>query len=301
MAYRFLLEVPEKMSGDANVAVSSTDDAQVILGRAAHGLGFDEPYTNLTVAAHSLKVVNTIYQWANEIGATRPDTRFHVGVVLHSGQRIGLHETDARGMVAAIRRDQPWVETSMPKIGEHERELVAGPGSVAAARRGAIATLEQPATSPITAVNLIDADDELTIRGRTYAVIQVNDLAPAERLYHEVLGLSLVQRMRQDEDGAWEELGTGYDHFTASRDSTEADVAFMSSGPLNIALMRAGRAARLDDASVSNEIAFRTDMTTAAKLKALVLMRNYTLLTSTGPAFSFRDPFGVVWHVHPDQ
>jgi hypothetical protein len=107
--------------------------------------------------------------------------------------------------------------------------------------------------------------------------------------------------MRQDEDGAWEELGTGYDHFTASRDSTEADVAFMSSGPLNIALMRAGRAARLDDASVSNEIAFRTDMTTAAKLKALVLMRNYTLLTSTGPAFSFRDPFGVVWHVHPDQ
>jgi hypothetical protein len=28
-------------------------------------------------------------------------------------------------------------------------------------------------------------------------------------------------------------------------------------------------------------------------------MRSYTLLSSAGPTFSFRDPYGVVWNVRP--
>ncbi len=301
MAYRFLLEIPAKLSADANVAVGTAGDAQVVVDRPAHGLGFDDPYVNLTVAAHSLQVVNNLYRWADEIGATRTDSRFLVGVVLHSGERIGLHETDGPGLVAAIRRDQPWVERSVPKIGDHERESTLVVEANIAQVDARVATIDRAAVSTITDVNLINAEDELSVRGRNYAVIQVLELAPAERFYADVLGLTLNQRMRQDTDGVWEDLDASYDHATAAQDNTEADVAFLHNGPLNVALVRAGRAARLDYGTVNNQIALSMETAAAARVKALALMRGYTMLSSTGPSFAFRDPFGVAWNVHPHQ
>jgi hypothetical protein len=296
MAYRFLLEIPANLAATANVVVATAGDAQVVVERPAHGLGFDDPYADLTVAAHTLRVIDNIYQWAGDIGATRADSRVQVGVVLHSGQRIGLHDTDARQLAATIRRDQPWVENFVPKIGDHIRDFVPP-----ASGTGAVAMVGETATAAatVTDVNLIDAEDELTVRGRNYAVIQVLDLALAERVYHELLGLELDQRLRQNADGLWEELGTDYDHFTASQANDEADVVFMHNGPLHLALAAAGRAARLDYATVTNEIAITMEPAAAARLNALILMRGYTLLTSTGPAYSFRDPFGVVWDIRP--
>ncbi len=310
MAYRFLLEVPENLTAEANVAVASAGDAQVLVDRAAHGLGIDVPYHDLTVAAHSLRVVATLHAWAGEIGAAREDSRFQIGLVLHSGQRIGLHEVDAPALVAAIRRDQPWVETSVPKIGDHERETVAGlntnrelAGSAPTAdvAVATVAMIEAAPAATISAVNLIDAEDEVTIRGRNYAVIQVMELAPAETTYAELLGLTLGDRLRQDADGVWEQLGQEYDHAQASHSATEADVAFMHNGPLNVALMRAGRAARLDYSVISNRIAVAMEPSGAARINAKVMMRGYTLLASEGPVFTFRDPFGVAWSIHPHQ
>lgn len=304
MAYRFLLEVPEHLVAEANVAVASAEDAQVLIDRAAHGLGIDVPYHNLTVAAHSLRVVSTIYAWASEIGATRPDSRSHVGIVLHSGRRIGLHQVDAPTMVAAIRRDQPWVEHTIPKIGEHERETVAGLntnlGETGSSPTGApVVTLEQAPPSPILAVNLVDAEDEVTIRGRNYAVIQVLELEQAESFYTDMLGLTLDGRMRQNEDGVWEDLDAGYDHERAVQTATEADVSFLHNGPLHVALRRAGRAARLDYALISNRIAVAMAPSAAAGLKAKVLLRGHTLLAAEGQSFTFRDPYGVAWSIHP--
>ncbi|MBA3277026.1 MAG: hypothetical protein H0T72_14685 [Chloroflexia bacterium] len=301
MAYRFVLEVPSNLADVANVAVATAGDAQVLVNRAAHGLGFGVPYQNLTVAAHSLRVISTLYGWAGEIGATRPESRVRIGVVLHSGKRIGLHEFDAPALVAAIRRDQPWVETSVPRIGEHEREIVAGLNTNAEGPVSPIgvAVVERTA-SPITGVNLIDAEDEVTIRGRNFAVIQVLELAPAEALYAELLGLTLDGRMRQDADGVWDELDDSYDHVAAAHEGMEAGVSFLHGGPLNLALMRAGRAARLDYSVVSNQIAVAIEPRAAAEIKAKVLMRGYTLLESQGPTFTFRDPFGVAWSIHPD-
>ncbi len=299
MAYRFLLEVPESLASDANLAVASAGDAQVLVDRNSHGLGFDDPYNNLTVAAHTLRVVDSLYGWASEIGATRPDTRFKVGIVLHSGQRIGLHEIDRPGMIASIRRDQPWVERSVPKIGEHEtayhRPSIGGqPGN----QEGAIQRIEA-GDGNILAVDLIEAEDELIVNGRTFAVVQVNNLPIAERFYKEMFGLTIQQRMRQDGDGVWEELAPDYDHMTALRENAEADVMFMVNAPLHLALVRAGRSARLDYAEIHNAIEITTTTDEANRIKALVLMRGYTLLGSAGPTFSFRDPFGVVWNVRP--
>jgi uncharacterized glyoxalase superfamily protein PhnB len=303
MAYRFLLEVPANLTAEANVAVATAGDAEVLVDRAAHGLGVDVPYNNLTVAAHSLRIVSTLYAWASDIGATRPDSRVQIGIVLHSGRRIGLHDIDAPALVASIRRDQPWVETSAPKIGEHERETVAGLNTnlELAPEPGTVAVAEQAPPSAITAVDLIDAEDEVTVRGRTFAVIQVLELVDAESFYADLFGLRLDGRMRQDEHGTWQDVEEGYDHATAVWNGTEADIAFMHNGPLHVALTRAGRAARLDYSIVSNRLAVAMEASMAAAIKAKILMRGHTLLAAEGPAFTFRDPYGVAWSIHPQS
>src|SRR5687768_1760619 len=118
MAYRFLLEVPERLAPAAQITVDGAGDAQVVVARNSHGLGFDDAYMDLTIAAHSLRVVDALYDWFDTLGASRPDVR----LVLHGGDRLALEAHDRGAMVAAIRRDQPWVERSLPKIGEHEAE-----------------------------------------------------------------------------------------------------------------------------------------------------------------------------------
>ena len=72
MAYRFLLEVPETLVGDANIVVNHVPDAEVILARDSHGLGYEDPYKDLSVAAHSLRVLDAIYAWYEDMGATSP-------------------------------------------------------------------------------------------------------------------------------------------------------------------------------------------------------------------------------------
>jgi len=309
MAYRFLLEVPENLADDASVAVSAVDDAQVVVIRNSHGLGFDDPYVDLTVAAHSLHVIDRLYDWIDELGVTRPESRVTIGLVLHGGRRLALHEMDRPSLIAAIRRDQPWVERTLPKIGEHERDIVrtdfvppldeTGVSERAVALATSPARAALPDVSDVLAVNLIDTEEELTVGGINYAVLPVLDMAAAERFYTDLFAMELVHRVRRGADGEWEELEHAYDQARASRENSEADLAFLLSGALGIALQRAGRAARLDYARISNIIGITVDARTAARIKAIVLMCGYTLLASIDPVFEFRDPFGVAWSVHP--
>lgn len=304
MAYRFLLEVPESLAADASVAVALAGDAQVLVERNSHGLGFDDPYVDLTVAAHSLGVIGILYDWAQDIGVKRPENRNSIRIVLLNGGRISLHDVDQAALVAAVRRDQPWVERSVPKIGEHERNdvteslLQRGKDPLLPEANRSLATATAAPATTIQHVEMIETDEELTSGGITYAVIPVLRLEPAERFYNDVFGLQLQQRLRRSGDG-WEALDAGYHHGAAEDDNIEADLVFLHNGPLNIALQRAGRAARLDYSRVSNEIGVAVDAATGSRLKAIVLMRGYTMLTSTASAFAFRDPFGVVWDVHP--
>jgi hypothetical protein len=90
-----------------------------------------------------------------------------------------------------------------------------------------------------------------------------------------------------------------YDHAIAAQAGEEADVAFMTNAPLNLAVVRAGRAARLEYATIRNDIAVAMTAESANRVRALVMMRGYNLLESAGPTFAFRDPYGVVWDIHP--
>lgn len=299
MAYRFLLEVPAQFGNDANVAIASVNDAQVLVSRSSHGLGFDDPYVDMSVAAHSLAVIPVIYGWANDIGATRPDARFTLRIVLHDGRRVGLHEADAVSMAAAIRRDQPWVERNMPKIGDHEPNEITRSRWQRVVSRSGLAVSEAPddvvQLPAVQSVILERTEAEFSWQRDDYALVAVTNIAAAEKFYYDVLGLNLVSRLKRDERGNWRELPVAYDHEMASYDNTEADRVLLEHGTLRLALARVGHGARLDYSKINTHVSLLVDADVLARLKATVLMRGFDVLEDEAHDFTFRDPYGVAW------
>jgi catechol 2,3-dioxygenase-like lactoylglutathione lyase family enzyme len=288
MAYRFLLEVPESLGAEANIAVGDAGDAQVVVVRSAHGRDFDEPYLDLTIAAHTLRIIGTLYDWFDSLGASRPD----IGIVLHSGERLSLEDHDRGSLVAAIRRDQPWVERSIPHIGDHVDDLrdldddalgdpvVPAPAALA---RSAIAVLEEE-------------ERAVTIRDLNHVALRMTDLPKAEVFYTEFLGMDLIGRAKHSAHGGYAVLNGSYSWDEAARTAQEADVTFLRNGPLTIALQRVGRGARLER-GLLDHISVRVDATTYMNLKGQVLIRSYELIASAETAFAFRDPFGITWEI----
>ncbi len=316
MAYRFLLEVPEALAGEANVAVEEAGDAQVILVRNSHGLGYDDPYVDLTVAAHSLRVIDTLYNWFDSLGASRPDLR----IVLHGGDRLTLEAHDRGAMVAAIRRDQPWVERTLPKIGDHEEDRFT-PGFTAGAdlREGRAGTQIDGAggNAPQGVGGLggagIGAEDDpswvapgasATPEGRRVALgslnhiaIRVLDMGKAERFYSEFFGMQLLGRARRVGRGGFQPVEDGYSWDRATATGTEADVTFLRGGQITLALHRAGRGARLELTSLLDHISVGVDATTYTTLKGEILMRSLETLSTGETTITFRDPFGLAWEI----
>lgn len=297
MAYRFLLEVPETLAGDAHDAVAAAEDAQVVVARPSHGLGFEEPYIDLTIAAHTLRVIETLYDWFDDLGASRPDIR----IVLHSGERLALEEHDRGSLVAAIRRDQPWVERTIPKIGEHETEEVVAeatperaPAAVTAAT-AATQPLREPARNAVVAPTE-EATRHVAIRDLNHVALRVIDLAKAERFYTTFLDMEILGRARRTPSGGYVALNGSYSWEEATRTGQEADVTFLRNGPLTIALQRLGRSVRLEP-GLFDHISVRVDATTFLNIKGQVLMRSYEVLASSETAFAFRDPFGITWEI----
>ncbi|HEV2108591.1 MAG TPA: VOC family protein [Thermomicrobiales bacterium] len=313
MAYRFLLEVPEALAAEATVAVESAGDAQVLVVRNSHGLGFDDPYMDLTVASHTLRVIGALYGWFDELGASRPDIR----IVLHDGDRLSLEQHDRGAMIAAIRRDQPWVERSLPKIGEHERDTFvtanARPHDAEAAPNGEeipIATGQynypgaggvldpftaEPAPAHETAT--LAATRRVQLRALNHVAIRVSDLAKAERFYNEFFGMDILGRARRTSRGGYEPLTGDYDAIEAVRTGTEADMTFLRGGEVTLALQRAGRGIPIARNSLLDHISVSVDAMTFANLRGEVLLRGLDPLTVTETATTFRDPFGVVWEI----
>ena len=306
MAYRFLLEVPAALGAEASTAIDEAGDAQVILVRNSHGLGFDDPYVDLTVAAHSLRVIDTLYGWFDTLGASRSDIR----IVLHGGDRIPLEAQDRGAMVAAIRRDQPWVERSIPKIGEHvDPDATVAYTQGEGLREGADVSIDAAGANAPAAGAALDRswiapaatavrapERRITLRGLNHIAVQVTDLAKAERFYADFLGMEVLGRARRGGRGAYQTVDGDYGWDEAVRTGTEADVTFMASGPLTVALLRAGRGARLERGLVDH-LSVAVDATTFATLKAEVLMRGFDTLASSDAAFTFRDPFGLAWEL----
>lgn len=286
MSYRLLLEVPDRLVDQANIAVGLVGDAQVLLARNSHGLTFDDPYQDLSVAAHSLSVVYQLFDWVDGLDHTRD----RIAIVLHSGQRLLLPETPPDVVVAAIRHDQPWVEPSIPKIGEHVEDELAPD--------------DWPVPPVDTTGELMAAEDmpeirpdstDIVVEGSDYPVVRVNNLKRAEDFYIRVFGLQVQRRFRFNRQGSLIEVEGQPDWLNGDRLGVAPVLSFLSNDRIRIALRNVGIGIRLDLQSFANRLAATVDPDTLTRVRAEVLMGGHTLLSQSDDSLTFRDPMGVTW------
>lgn len=290
MAYRFTLETPLAYSSEAEIAITKAPGAQVVTNRTSFADGYDQPRTALTVSAADLRVIETIYAWYKTV-TPKPNIRF----VFYSGRRVNLADYKAGPLIAAIRRDQPWVDRSIPKIGEHSPQPWIGPE----ANRGAAivnAAIAGDRESFMEESMAVAGSPRVVIESVNYLAINVADLAKAENFYHELFGLEVVARTKSDDKGAYRLLSPDYDHTNALMTGELADDSFMRNGALLIALHRVGRGARVERLLI-DRVSVRVDGETFNRLRGQVLMRNYESLGGGYTYFAFRDPYGVPWEI----
>jgi catechol 2,3-dioxygenase-like lactoylglutathione lyase family enzyme len=298
MAYRFLLEVPERLAEDASLVVDRAGDAQVVVERPSHGLGVDAPYLDLTTAAHSLRVIDLLSEWYNGL----PEPRPNVGIVLHGGERYSLGEMSPKRIVALIRQDQPWVERSIPHVGDHE-PAVAPSGFSTGAGAPAVEVVDvQQSTGGIELVEeLVPYGDGAEARGLqaqaiNYVLVQVNDLRKAERFYRDFFAMELLGRLRRNGDDTLTPLPADYTWEKALQTGELADITFFSSGPLTLAVQNVGMGVLLGKGPVEL-VSVGVDARTFTRLKGEVLMYPLVILRSGVASFVFRDPLGVNWEI----
>jgi catechol 2,3-dioxygenase-like lactoylglutathione lyase family enzyme len=212
--------------------------------------------------------VRTIFAWFDGYRPGKPE----VGLVLHSGQRILLTDHSAVEVAAIIRRDQPWVERTAPKIGDHEEDY-------------APRVTQQEAPVSESAVVPAAPAKSVTIQAVSHLAIRVSDLPRAEAFYSDMFALEVVAR---------EKLGaSGYE---PTADAGSADISFLRNGPLVVALHANPAGARLER-SLLDHISLELDATSYHRVKGAALMRGYEFTANADTAAAFRDPFGIVWEI----
>ena len=311
MAYRFLLEVPEELYEQANVVINHAPNAGITDTHDGIAGDFDSRGITITLFAHSLEVVGLLRDWYDDVRANIPDAR-PVNYRFMDGTRVHVADADPSAVVAAIRHDQPWVDRSIPKIGDHA--FRTGP---AEALKPAMASVETrssqtgaalvnaPRVGNVTILATDEPTDHptVTIDGATMLNLPMIDLFRAERAYAEVFGAQLVDRADRDGHGGfvWHNAEPG--HWSDVRTVPEADYAFLQNGPLTLALERMGRAEPLHvHGNVPAPVKLLVPDASLDTIQAEALVRNWTVMDNNTPGiFVFRDPFGFTWEIHAES
>jgi hypothetical protein len=270
-----MLEVPGAERQAAEIEIGAVPETQIVVTRSSFAEGYDTPFAALTIASEHLRVIDAIYRWYGSREPSQVDAR----LVLHSGERLPLADHTPGSMVAAIRADQPWVEHSIPRIGDHAEEEVMSP---------TVAESSALATAPVRRGVSIDRVN--------FLAINVMDLRSAERFYTQTFDMVIVGRTRTSEDGKYHLVQPDYDWEAAIVSETQADDTYIRNGDLILALHRVGVGARLDR-GIIDRISIQVDAASYNRLKAKALMNSYEFLGESQASFTFRDPFGVPWEI----
>jgi catechol 2,3-dioxygenase-like lactoylglutathione lyase family enzyme len=198
-------------------------------------------------------------------------------------------------MVAAIRRDQPWVERTIPMIGDHEPESIVPEDELAvSAPRRAAAVATEPTWGVVAPV--VESAGAFQIRALNHIGVRVTDLERAENFYRDFLSMDVVARARANPDGTVSALGPDYNWTVANADGHGATVSFLRNGPLVLSIQQLGRGARIER-GVLDHISIRVDAATFTQLKGQILMRSMETLVSEETRVIFRDPFFLTWEL----
>lgn len=282
MAYRFVLEVPVAVEEDAKATIATVKDAQILVERHPRDLALgDEPRAELSVTAHTLQVVDTLYDWIDVLGLTQ-------GVYLRAfeGDRVDLSATDPTALRRLVQGDQYWFEYTVPRIQHVVRGWMEGGARVADVPYGG---------REATDVAVLPADNPLQLGGVDHVAVRVRDVRLAEHFYNDFFGMDVLYRARRV-DERWQHFGADFswDHAIATGEMPE--IIRMQNSPVALLLINAGSAAVLHEARVAY-VSISAPQATLDHLRGRVLFNSWTLQEDSPRSVRFVDPFGVTWQI----
>ncbi|HET9015644.1 MAG TPA: VOC family protein [Thermomicrobiaceae bacterium] len=282
MPYRLMLEVPAALGEEARSVVDQAPEAEVIGERGAEPSG--EGAAALTIVAHSLGVVDALYQWLADQPAAAPARLGPLG-----GPLVPMAEVDAPAMRARLAE----IEQG-PALGAGTGSAAAGvPPSVVAET---VPTSLEPYGLTVQAGGpLIEVEQTLVFEGIDHIAIRVAIMRRAEEFYRGFFQMNVELRARRQGE-TWQTLPADYDWDAGVRGGVFADLVYLTHPPLRLALLEAGRGAIFQEPRLGH-ISLRVAPATLATLRAEALIRSLPTMRDQPHSFIFQDPFGITWHL----
>jgi catechol 2,3-dioxygenase-like lactoylglutathione lyase family enzyme len=281
MAYRFVLDVPEAAHDDAKAVVDSVRDAQVLIDRHPRAANPEVARAELTVAAHSLDVIDALYAWMAE-----RDINSAVYIHAYKGGRIHLPEYDALSMRRMIQGDQYWFENTVPRIHYVDRAVMEGGARVSEVPYGGRAA---------SGTAIVPAETHVDLGTYDHVAVRVRDMPRAEAFYRDFFGMNVIYRACRQGD-RWQHMDADFDWLQALETGTFPEIVRLENGPVALVLINAGMSAMMHETRVDH-ISIAVPMETLNALRGRVLFSSYTLQEDSSHAFRFVDPFGITWQM----
>lgn len=281
MTYRFVLDVPEALHDSAKAAVGTARDAMVLIEHRPTPSVSDEQRVELSVTAHTLDVIDTVYQWLAESGAAND-----VYLEAYKGGRFALVEHDPKALRRLIQGNQYWYENSMPNVQYLDAAMMESGARVADVPYGG-------RTASGTAI--ATAERQVTLGSIDHIAVRVRDVYRAEAFYRDFFGMNVIYRTRRD-DERWQHLPADYDWAERHRTGIEPGVIRLENGNVSLVVINAGAAAVMMEPRVAY-ISITAPMETLNELRGRAMFANYTVEEDSPRAFRFIDPFGISWQI----
>lgn len=281
MAYRFVLDLPEVSHADAKTVIDSVADAQVLIDRHPRAANPENARAELTVAAHSLDVIDALYAWMAERDINQD-------VFLHAfkGQRIHLPEYDARTMRSMIQGDQYWFENTVPRLHYVDQAFMEGGARVSDVPFGGRSA---------TGTAIVPAETRVDLGTIDHVAVRVRDMRRAEAFYQDFFGMSVIYRAYQDQD-RWHHFDADFDWIESISTGVAPEIVRLENGAIAILLINVGGGAVMHEQRVAY-ISVSVPMETLNALRGRVLFSSFTLQEDSSHAFRFVDPFGLTWQI----
>jgi catechol 2,3-dioxygenase-like lactoylglutathione lyase family enzyme len=281
MAYRFVLDVPEAVHEDAEIAITAVRGAEILISRHSRAVNPDRPTAEITVVAHTLDVIDALYAWANAL-----EVQSDVYLDAFKGERLSLSAYDPATMRRIIQGDQYWFENTVPRISHVDDIEMEG---------GALVSDVPFGGRVANATALVPAETQLKLDGVDHIALRVRDMARAERFYQSFFGMDVIYRA-YEEEGHWVFLDADFDWEVSIHTGVRPEIVRLENGPVALVLINVGIGRVLHEDRVSY-VSVRAPIETLDDIRGRALFSSFTVLEDTPFSFRFVDPFGMVWQI----
>lgn len=282
MTYRFMLEVPEKLGQETASVIDSVPDAEALTVRRPDAATPMGQQLEITVVAQSFAVIDRLYEWLDDL-----DPSVNVHLDLFGGDRYSLRAYDSDSLQRAIS-DHQQVEQEPTPVAPRIRA------------RGSNLIAEIPFGGSMTDVTtLAPAARKVELGALDHIGLKVRDIARAERFYQTFFGMEIVYRAYREGEH-WELLDESFDWSASIHTGIAPEVVRMANGPITLSLIDVGAGRTLFENRIDH-LSLRVPRATFNMLRGEALFHSFTVQEDIVNAFSFVDPFGVVWQLIAEE